>query len=1126
MFTITKSYGNCDKCKLIAAPSCILETNIKDGDLMKCDILFSGEGPNQDDVNSEIPFTGNSGQVFRKPFNEFIKQDFNYVLTNSTLCLTVNDDDTPCSPTYHEIDNCKSNLYELIRICNPKLIICFGNMSLYTYGLGKTGILKKVYQNHLWEERKIYVMPHPSYIVKNGGLQSDKGIEFENGFKEIRKFLGKGEEGKEDILTFGLGDLFDSEEAKNITPPKPICNKIPDKVISPEPLTLYKNSDDKPVAYRLDDKFYTDEYRLVDVQYYAKFDRLMYIFRDKQNNKIYYEYPNTTKNYYYYESASGDSRMVESFKNLRPVMCNYRDRKRGINTYESDVNITTKHAVDYYMNNIAEAQRLNENILFIDIEVYTYEDRSFPEASKAAHPISLISYALDDGEIETLLYKIPDQIDKKLDKWLETFEHQDKITVFTSEQMLLSRFVKRLHQLNPDIITAWNVAFDIGYIYNRMHNLGMNPRELSRYDDCYVDAKSFFIMISGYYVIDMMTLYKSYKQQRDARDSLEAVSQKVLGEGKHKFSCAWYDLYENYIDEYVIYNRKDVELIVRINTELRHIELTNELRSTATTTWKGASSTIGQAEGLFLRNLKEQGLCMRTKRENVSKGTVAGAYVKEPIGGKYEWLVDFDYASLYPNIIRTWNIGPNTFLGKIDEEKAFQYIYHKDEIDPEEILWYIEDPIHSNNRVDINWKGLFKIIDKNQALMNLSGCIFMGHEIEKSIFFTIYNMLLEDRKAYKDLKFKEKDKTKKKQYDNKQWSLKILANSLYGVLLNEHFRFYNADLGYSVTRPGKEAIKFAAYHLNNYMISGEFKFDDEFEQKIDNNLKYLLYIDTDSMFLKMGDFIEDKRGITTENITVDMVLEEVAKLDPVVNKVMMDDFVARHNIPKKWSYLSLKQEIVADRAYFLEAKKRYASHIVNQEGNVVDEIEIKGIETQRSDFSEITKDMLKKIISMLLEKAETDLDEIIDYVDVRKEMVRGLAYDGDPRIGKPVGFGKPLNEYKMIPRGVRGMLLWNHLCYDIFRPGMRGIEFPILGVDLSKAPEETRSIWESMPHIKTDSGLIKISGIKSIVIPDQEDKVPDFFKIDIKDMVRFSVDDRVELLLKPLFTRSSEILTF
>jgi uracil-DNA glycosylase family 4 len=1121
MFSIKKSYGNCEKCRLLSAPSCILETNIQDGDLSKCDILFSGESPTQEDINNETPFTENT---FKKPFKEFIEQDFNYVLTNSVLCLTINEDDTPCSPTYHEVDNCKSNLYELIKICNPKLIVCFGNMSLYTYGLGKTGILKKAYQTHLWEERKIYVMPHPSYINKNGGLQSDKGIEFENGFMEVRRNLGKGDIGNEDILAFGLGDLFNSEEAKNITPAEPICNKTPDKEVSVEPLPLYKNDEDNPVSYRLNDKFYTDEYRLVDIQYYAKFDRLMYVFRDKQNTKIYYEYPNTTKNYYYYESASGNSRMVESFKNLRPVMCNYRDRKRGVNTYESDIDIALKHSVDYYMHNQGEPEILNENILFIDIEVYTFDDRSFPEASKAAHPISLISYALDDGEIETILYKIPERIDPKLDKWIETYEHKDKLTVFTSEVAMLNRFTKRLHQINPDVLTAWNVAFDIGYIYNRMHNLGMNPRDLSRYDDCYVDAKSFLIIISGYIVIDMLTIYKSYNQQKDASNTLEAVSQKHLKQGKHPFSCPWFDLYEQYIDEYIIYNRKDVELIVKLNTKLRHIELTNALRTTATTTWKGASSTIGQAEGLFLRNLKGQGLCMRTKRDNVIKGDVAGAYVKEPVGGKYEWLVDFDYSSLYPNIIRTWNIGPNTLVGKIDEELAFTLIYDPDSIDKTETLWYVEDPIHTNNKVTITWKKLFDIIKENNATINLSGCLFCGHNKEKSIFFNIYDMLLEDRKKFKKLKFQEKDETKKKQYDNKQWSLKILANSLYGVLLNEHFRFYNADLGYSVTRPGKEAIRFAAYHMNNYMISDKFEFDIEFEQKIDNNLKYLLYIDTDSMFLKMGDFIDDKCGGGT--ITTKRVLNEVAKLDTVVNKTMLSNFVKRHNIPQEWSYLDLKQEIVADRAYFLEAKKRYACHIVNQEGNDVDEIDIKGIETQRSDFSEITKEMLKKIIDMLLEKSETDLDEILDYVEVRKVMIQDLAFNGDSRIGKPVGYGKPLNEYKMIPRGVRGMLLWNHLCYDIFRPGMRGREFPILGVDLSKAPDEVREIWNDMPHIKTNSGLIQISGIKSIVVPDQEEKVPDYFKIDIKTMVSFAVDDRINLLLSPLFTKSNEILTF
>ena len=105
MFTITKSYGNCSKCRLIDAPSCILETNIKDGDLTKCDVLFSAENPGQDEIEAERPLVGRAGKIFRGPFDELIKDDFNYVISNSTLCLTLNSDGTTGNATYKDVDN-------------------------------------------------------------------------------------------------------------------------------------------------------------------------------------------------------------------------------------------------------------------------------------------------------------------------------------------------------------------------------------------------------------------------------------------------------------------------------------------------------------------------------------------------------------------------------------------------------------------------------------------------------------------------------------------------------------------------------------------------------------------------------------------------------------------------------------------------------------------------------------------------------------------------------------------------------------------------------------------------------------------------------------------------------------
>jgi len=1118
---ITESYGNCKECELINNSSYIFETNIKDKKKLKTQVLFINDYSTAEDINNEKILQSN---IFREPYNKYINcnDKINSIITNLVLCASDK------KITKEIINNCKPNLFKLIDKSKPELIVCLGSTVAEIFDIKLPGgFLKNCYHFFDHNNFKMLLIPSPTFVGHRGGENSKQGDLYNESFLKIRGYFGKKD--PDDISELLLDDLnissiFSDKEEINTTSDNNICNNNNIKEVSEESLILNKQTHDTPVMYKIDDKYYTDNYRLVDIQYINRLDRLVYIFRDKENNKIYYEPPAVSDNYYYYES-SGEGKIIESFKNLELIQCNYRDRKRNNKCYESDVNIEVKHAVDYYLQNKSECETYKQNIFFHDIEVYTYDDLSFPTPEKAEHPINLISFCINDEPIQTYVLKIKDQIDNKLEEWLKTYDRKDKITIFNSERIMLQSFIKKMHQLDPDIITAWNVSFDLGYIYNRLDRLGINKNSLSIYDNCFIDSKSHVCLIAGYTVLDMMTLYKNLRQNKEKSYSLENVSQNILGHGKRKFQCTMSEMYEKHIDDFIIYNIQDVNLLLELNEKLRHIEITEELRKTATTTWKGVSSTIGQAEGIFLSNLKRRGLCVKNRKENVSKGPVAGAFVKEPVGGRYEWLVDFDFTSLYPNIVRTWNIGPNTYLLKVEEEIAFKLIYEKDTIDKKEEVDIIWDPIHSGNKIVWTYEKLLKYIDEKKATINLSGCLFIGHEIESSIFYEIYNFLLETRKEYKNQKFQEKDKVKKQILDNKQWALKILANSLYGVLLNEYFRFYNPDLGYSITRSGQEAIKYAGYHLNKYMEKDCYDFEPNFEKLCEDKLDYLLYIDTDSLFLKIGEYIVDKK--IANKITIDNILKTVKKLNPILNNKIMKEFSNKHNVFGKYSYLELKQEIIADKAYFLNAKKRYATHIINREGNEEDEMDIKGIETQRSDFSELTKEMLKKILNMILLKDDIDIDEIMEYVEERKIMVKELCIKKHLSIGKPVGFGKPLKEYKTIPRGVRGMLLWNHLIYDYFKPGMKGIEIQISGIEIDKAPEKVKKIWYEKPYIELNKKIkIPIKDIKSIVIPEIEENIPDYFDPDMKSIVSFAVEDRVNLLLEPLFKRSNELLTF
>ena len=57
---------------------------------------------------------------------------------------------------------------------------------------------------------------------------------------------------------------------------------------------------------------------------------------------------------------------------------------------------------------------------------------------------------------------------------------------------------------------------------------------------------------------------------------------------------------------------------------------------------------------------------MRSIRDNNEEKFI-GVYVKSPIVGKYEWIYDLDLTSLYPSIIMTLNISPESKIGKIQD---------------------------------------------------------------------------------------------------------------------------------------------------------------------------------------------------------------------------------------------------------------------------------------------------------------------------------------------------------------------------------------------------------------------------------------------------------------------------
>lgn len=238
--------------------------------------------------------------------------------------------------------------------------------------------------------------------------------------------------------------------------------------------------------------------------------------------------------------------------------------------------------------------------------------------------------------------------------------------------------------------------------------------------------------------------------------------------------------------------------------------------------------------------------------------------------------------------------------------------------------------------------------------------------------------------------------------------------------------------------------------------------------------------------------------------TVNTILEESKKIQNILNDTLLDKFIKLHNIPKKYSQFYSKQEIIAKRAHFLDVKKHYALWIINAEGVPVEEFDEKGLVTRRSDYPSLTKERIKRIFDFLLKEDKVSFKKISKYIEETSLEIKGLIAKGEKSVARPVKFSKELSAYKSIPYQINGMLLWNNLEYKYFVPGTQGYCYRITGIDPYLAPS------------KIQSKLREIKEFKWLVLPYEEEKLPDYYKIDVDEMLDFAWTTRITELLKPI----------
>jgi len=574
-------------------------------------------------------------------------------------------------------------------------------------------------------------------------------------------------------------------------------------------------------------------------------------------------------------------------------------------------------------------------IAFFDIEVFA-EDGLFPNEKEAKYPISAMSFMVNDTLYQIINCEIIDEkfidqsaINQHIQENGITFNNYKLIKV-KSEKDLLDVFAKLLRENQIDVLTAWNIYFDINYIANRCKVIGYDTQQFSPVNKpMYPSGKLGYHFIPGIIVVDLLELYKSY-EGRETSYSLDHIAGKVLGVSKVKYSGTLVDLVKREPNKFIAYSIVDTYLIKKLEDKRGNLALHLMLKDLSWISFLNSFSTLSQIDGLMFQYASKENLLLRQRPRNAEKSNAfVGAFVREPRKGLIQWAIDLDASSMYPSIMISLNISPETFIGFIEEALGDTYLMEKilltNELDDKEVT-LILDPKNQNfidvRRVKIKVKDLKDHIYNSKLTIGFSGAIFSREK--KGFIVNILEDLIKRRKAFKKKALKllassdPEEKALGAKYNIIQKALKVLANAIYGAMGNQAYRFFDTRISITITLTGQYEIKFVSGITENLikaLIDGSISDVNQFDISLNREVVrqaegeqyYVFYSDTDSSFIDIYELLADEIPKVVREFED---LKQVRLGDEIIN--LPDNFDEKVRTLVNVKYKALKEKIDTD----------------------------------------------------------------------------------------------------------------------------------------------------------------------------------------------------------------------
>ncbi len=332
-----------------------------------------------------------------------------------------------------------------------------------------------------------------------------------------------------------------------------------------------------------------------------------------------------------------------------------------------------------------------------------------------------------------------------------------------NEEELLEKFVNEVNSLDPDIITGWNVIdFDLHELFKRCKKLNVelnisrdnSSPKLKIEDNFFRDSKC---DIPGRQVLDALNLLRgSFVKVSDYK--LDTVANQILGEKKliqfKDKSKEIEELFKNNQQKLVDYNLKDSELVIKILEKTKIIDLTILRSSLTGMPLDRVNASIASFDSLYIRETIKRKLVVPSGKFIVKEEGIKGGFVKESLPGIYDYILVLDFKSLYPSMMRTFNIDPYSYVP------------------------------------DCKGKNLIKAPN--------GACFRNDNGILPEILTRFYH---------------EREKARKEKDELTKYAIKILSNSFFGLLANPSCRFFDINLANAITYFGQHIIQLTAQEI-------------------------------------------------------------------------------------------------------------------------------------------------------------------------------------------------------------------------------------------------------------------------------------------------------------------------